>query len=88
MSFLLKRVHLEYGGEKFFLALAVGIGMAFYPPFAFWFTHSFRGFPPMISFPWSFIQNVFIGAIVFLVMLRVFSRFRQEQIPFSNSFLK
>ncbi len=88
MSFLLRRVHLEYGGEKFFLALAVGTGMALYPPLAFWSAQSFRGFPLVISFPWAFVQNIFIGSVIFLVMLRVFSRFRREQLPFSNSFLR
>ncbi|MGB5019139.1 MAG: hypothetical protein WBO66_05435, partial [Candidatus Moraniibacteriota bacterium] len=32
MSFLLRRLHLEYGGEKIFLALVAGTGMALYPP--------------------------------------------------------
>lgn len=88
MSFLLKRMHLEYGGEKIFLALAAGIGMALYLPFDFWYEHSFHEIVPADLFGWIFAQNILIGAVVFLIMLRVSSRFREEQIPFSDSFLK
>lgn len=88
MSFLLKRLHLEYGGEKIFLALAAGTGMALSVPMDFWYAHSFRSFPPHLFFEWPFLENTLIGAVLFLGMLHIFSRFRQETLPFSESFLK
>lgn len=88
MSFLLKRFHLEYGGEKIFLAFVAGTGMAIYPPTALWYAHSFRDFPFHLFLDWSFFQNIFIGGVVFLIMLRFSSRFQQESSPFADAFLK
>ncbi|MFZ1720129.1 MAG: hypothetical protein WAU28_02130 [Candidatus Moraniibacteriota bacterium] len=88
MSFLLRRLHLEYGGEKIFLALVAGTGMALYPPVALWYAHSFRDFPFHLFLDWSFFQNILIGGVVFLIMLRFSSRFQQEPLPLGDAFLK
>lgn len=88
MSFLLKRLHLEDGGEKIILTLIAGTGMALYPPVALWYEHSFRDFPFHLFLDWSFFQNIFIGGVVFLIMLRFSSRFQQEPLPLGDAFLK
>lgn len=88
VSFLLRRLHLEYGGEKVFLALAVGIGMAFYPLFSLEYFQGFHAVPGRMSFGVLFFQNIGIGAIFFLLMFRLFTRFRPQELPLASSFMK
>lgn len=88
MSFILKRFHLEYGGERIFLALIAGMGMALYPLFASLYVRGFPAFSLTTFFEWSLFQNMLIGSILFLMTLRIASVFRQEHLLLPTSFSK
>lgn len=85
MSFLLKRFHLEDGGEKIILALVAGTGMALSLPIISWYDGSFQSLLLTTFSPFAFAENIAIGAIIFLIMLRIFSRFRREVAPLPAS---
>lgn len=69
ISFLLKRLHLEYGGERAFLSLVVGIGMAGYPIFLSGYDSGVMTIFQGGSFGREFFINIATGSVIFFGIL-------------------
>jgi hypothetical protein len=69
ISFLLKRLHLEYGGERAFLSLVVGIGMAGYPIFFLGYDSGVMAIFHGGLFGREFFVNIVIGSLIFFSIL-------------------
>ncbi|MBP7822457.1 MAG: hypothetical protein KA034_01430 [Candidatus Moranbacteria bacterium] len=88
ISFLLRRVHLEYGVERVFLSLAIGIGIALYPVFLHGYTSGWMVFSEGLVPLRGFLQNMIFGGALFLAMLSFSDRSRESSLPLASSFSK
>ncbi len=88
ISFLLRRVHLEYGVERVFLSLAIGIGIALYPIFLHGYTSGWMVLSERLVSLQGFLQNMIFGGALFLAMLSFSDRSREDSLPLASSFLK